>query len=54
MYMRLITDPATLQTYHRNMHQHFYVSFDGAGNRAILGADRSRIDASPVNPPRTE
>jgi len=54
MYMRLITDPATLQTYHRDMHQHFYVSFDGAGNRAILGADRSRIDASPVNPPRTE
>jgi hypothetical protein len=48
MYMRLITDPATLQAYRRDMRQFFYVSLDGAAKGALLGADESIIDRSPA------
>jgi hypothetical protein len=48
MYMRLITDPATLQAYRRDMRQFFYVSLDGAAKGVLLGADLSIIDRSPA------
>jgi len=47
MYMRLITDPATLQAYRRDVRQFFYVSLDGTAKGALLGTDQSSIDASP-------
>ena len=54
MYMRLITDPSTLQAYHRDLRQFFYVWVDGAANDAalepLLGSDRTAYDLSPVNP----
>jgi hypothetical protein len=52
MYMRLVTDPATLQAYHRDLRQFFYVAVDGAAkskaDEALLGADQSSIDYVPA------
>jgi hypothetical protein len=50
MYMRLITDPATLQAYHRDSRQFFYVSIDGRRDGALLGADQSTTDWGVVTP----
>jgi hypothetical protein len=51
MYMRLITDPDTLQAYHCDTRQFFYLSMDGKEKGAVLGADQSAIDLGTVTPP---
>jgi hypothetical protein len=50
MYMRLITDPATLQAYHRDARQFFYVSIDGRRDGALRGADEASTDWGIVKP----
>jgi hypothetical protein len=50
LYMRLITDPSTLQTYHSDLRQQFYASFDLALNGALLGSDQWVIESGPVKP----
>lgn len=49
MYMRIITDPATLHTYQSDMRQQFYASLDVLSD-ALVGADQSVIEAEPVTP----
>jgi tetratricopeptide (TPR) repeat protein len=50
MYMRLITDPDTLQAYHRDTRQFFYLSMDGKEKGAVLGSDQSAIDLGTITP----
>jgi hypothetical protein len=49
--MRLVTDPATLEAYQRDLRQYFYVSVEGVANATLLGSDQALIDSSPVKPP---
>jgi hypothetical protein len=49
-YLRLITDPATLQAHHRDVRQFFYGMIDGRPGGALLGADQSSTDWGLLTP----